>query len=158
MIVMVRSNFDPDAQVYLQQSQILLPMDNPGVKILSPMHIFGNPDAPHGHVYLKFENCRVPNDNILLYEHRGFEISQGRLDPGCIHHCMRLLCQTELALEFLVKYGLLIARFRSTMSAGVSQWTPLAGMYAEQRTLRLADGPDKVHRMVVARAEIKKYV
>ncbi len=224
MIVMVKTNFDPDTPVHLQQSQILVPMDNPGVKILGPMHVFGNPDAPHGHMHLKFEHCRVPKDNILLGEGRGFEISQGRLGPGRIHHCMRSLGQAELALEMLVKRGmsrkafgkelirlggnfdivansrieidscrLMVLRAAKAMdilgnkeariyisgikalvpetacriidramqmhgAAGVSQWTPLAGMYAAQRTLRLADGPDEVHRMVVARAEIKKYV
>jgi acyl-CoA dehydrogenase len=223
MIVMVRTNFDPDAPVYLQQSQILVPMDNPGVKILGPMHVFGNPDAPHGHMHIKFENCRVPKDNILLGEGRGFEISQGRLGPGRIHHCMRSLGQAELALELLVIRGLsrkafgkeliklggnfdvvansrieidscrlMVLRAAKAMdilgnkeariyisaikalvpetacriidraiqihgAAGVSQWTPLAAMYVGQRSLRLADGPDEVHRMVVARAEIKKY-
>ena len=223
MIVMVQTNPDPAAPKHLKQSQILVPMDNPGVEVLGPMHVFGNPDAPHGHMHLKFENCRVPKDNILLGEGRGFEISQGRLGPGRIHHCMRALGQSELALELMIKRGLsrdafgkpliklggnydVVANSRIEIdssrlmvlqaaramdilgnrearvyisaikamvpkitcdiidraiqmhgAAGVSQWTPLADMYTGQRTLRLADGPDEVHRMVVARAEITKY-
>ena len=223
MIVMVQTNPDPDAPMYLRQSQILVPMDNPGVEVLGPMHVFGNPDAPHGHMHLKFDNCRVPESNILLGEGRGFEISQGRLGPGRIHHCMRALGQAELALELMIKRGLsreafgkpliklggnfdLVANSRIEIDScrlmvlqaakamdvlgnkeariyisaikamvpkitgeiidraiqmyggtGVSQWTPLASMYTGNRTLRLADGPDEVHRMVVARAEIQKY-
>jgi len=223
MIVMVQTNPDPDSPAHLRQSQILVPMDNPGVKVLGPMHVFGDPDAPHGHMHLKFEDCRVPKDNILLGEGRGFEISQGRLGPGRIHHCMRAIGQSELALELMIKRGLsreafgkpliklggnfdVVANSRIEIDscrlmvlqaakamdvlgnreariyisgikalvpqvtcdiidraiqmhggAGVSQWTPLADMYCGQRTLRLADGPDEVHRMVVARAEIMKY-
>ena len=224
MIVMVKTNLDPDAPMHLRQSQILVPMDNPGVEVLGPMNVFGNPDAPHGHMHLRFNNCRVPASNILLGEGRGFEISQGRLGPGRIHHCMRALGQAELALELLVKRGLsreafgkpliklggnfdIVAESRIEIDscrlmvlqaakamdllgikeariyisaikalvpkvtgdiidraiqmhggAGVSQWTPLATMFTNNRTLRLADGPDEVHRMVVARAEILKYV
>jgi acyl-CoA dehydrogenase len=224
MIVMVRTSDDPDTPVYQRQSQILVPMDNPGVEILGPMHVFGNPDAPHGHMHLRFNNCRVPKDNILLGEGRGFEISQGRLGPGRIHHCMRALGMAELALEMIINRGLsreafgkplvklggnfdIVANARIDIdscrlmvlqaakamdtlgnsearvyisgikalvpevtckiidqaiqmygAAGVSQWTPLADMYTGMRTLRLADGPDEVHRMVVARAEIKKYL
>ena len=224
MIVMVKTNLDPDAPMHLRQSQILVPMDNPGVEILGPMNVFGNPDAPHGHMHLRFNNCRVPASNVLLGEGRGFEISQGRLGPGRIHHCMRALGQAELALELLVKRGLsreafgkpliklggnfdIVAESRIEIDscrlmvlqaakamdllgikeariyisaikalvpkvtgdiidraiqmhggAGVSQWTPLATMFTNNRTLRLADGPDEVHRMVVARAEILKYV
>ena len=223
MIVMVQTNPDASAPAHLRQSQILVPMDNPGVEVLGPMHVFGNPDAPHGHMHLKFEDCRVPKENILLGEGRGFEISQGRLGPGRIHHCMRALGQAELALELLIKRGLsrdafgkpliklggnydVVANCRIEIDScrlmvlqaakamdvlgnkeariyisaikamvpkitcdiidraiqmhgatGISQWTPLADMYTGQRTLRLADGPDEVHRMVVARAEIMKY-
>ena len=223
MIVMVRTNDEADTPAHLRQSQILVPMDNPGVEVVGPMHVFGNPDAPHGHMHLKFNNCRVPKDNMLLGEGRGFEISQGRLGPGRIHHCMRALGQAELALELLIKRGLsreafgkplvklggnydVVANSRIEIdgarlmvlqaaramdvlgnkearvyisaikalvpeltcgiidraiqmhgAAGVSQWTPLADMYTGVRTLRLADGPDEVHRMVVARAEIMKY-
>ena len=223
MIVMVRTDPNPDAPMHSRQSQILVPMDNPGVEIVGPMNVFGDPDAPHGHMHLRFNNCRVPESNILLGAGRGFEISQGRLGPGRIHHCMRALGQAEVALEMMIKRGLsrqafgkpliklggnfdLVAESRIELDscrlmvlqaakamdvlgnkearvyisaikalvpkvtgeiidraiqmhggAGVSQWTPLASMFTHNRTLRLADGPDEVHRMVVARAEILKY-
>ncbi|MDD9934697.1 MAG: acyl-CoA dehydrogenase family protein [Myxococcales bacterium] len=222
MICMVQTN--PDAARHLRQSQILVPMDAEGLTNLGPMNVFGDPDAPHGHMHLKLENVRVPKDYIILGEGRGFEISQGRLGPGRIHHCMRLLGSAERALEMMIKRGAgreafgkplvklggnydVIARSRIEIDAarlmvlraaramdtlgtaearvyisgikamvpemactvidraiqmhgatGVSQWTPLARMYTSARTLRLADGPDEVHRMVVARAEIAKYV
>jgi len=221
MITMVQT--DPDAPRNARQSQILVPIDTPGVKILGPMSVFGNPDAPHGHMHIKFDNVHVPEENILLGPGRGFEISQGRLGPGRIHHCMRTLGQAERALELMCKRGLereafgkplvklggnfdIIAKARLDIdaarlmvfraaramdvygtqearifisgikamvpsiscriideaiqmhgAAGVSQWTPLAAMYTGQRTLRLADGPDEVHRMVVARAELNRY-
>ena len=221
MIVMVKSN--PDAAEHLQQSQILVPMDTPGVEILGPMHVFGRDDAPHGHMHLRFTDVRVPYENVLLGEGRGFEISQLRLGPGRIHHCMRSIGAAERALEMMVQRGLsreafgkpiislgknteLVSRARIEIEAmrlmvlraakamdvmgnadarawvsavkamvpervcqiidqaiqmhgatGVSQWTPLADMYAGQRTLRLADGPDEVHHMVVGRAEIARY-
>jgi acyl-CoA dehydrogenase len=221
MIVMVRTN--PDAAQHLQQSQILVPMDTPGVDILGPMHVFGQDDAPHGHMHLRFTDVRVPKANILLGEGRGFEISQLRLGPGRIHHCMRSIGAAEKALELMVQRGLsreafgkpiialgknteLVARARIDIEAmrlmvlkaakamdlmgnaearvwvsavkamvpervceiidqaiqihgatGISQWTPLADMYMGQRTLRLADGPDEVHHMVVGRAEIARH-
>jgi acyl-CoA dehydrogenase len=222
MITMVQT--DPNADRQHRQSQILVPIDTPGVEILGPMSVFGNDDAPHGHMHIKFTDVKVPKENILLGEGRGFEISQGRLGPGRIHHCMRTLGQAERALEMMCKRGLsreafgkpliklggnydVVAKARLDIdaarlmvfraaramdvlgtqearvyisgikamvpaitcriideaiqmhgAAGVSQWTPLAAMYTGQRTLRLADGPDEVHRMVVARAELSQYL
>ena len=221
MIVMVKT--DPEASAHLQQSQILVPMDTPGVEVLGPMHVFGKDDAPHGHMHLRFTDVRVPKDNLLLGVGRGFEISQLRLGPGRIHHCMRSIGAAEKAIQLMVERGLsreafgkplialgknteLVARARIDIEAmrlmvlkaakamdlmgnaearvwvsavkamvpervcqiidqaiqlhgatGVSQWTPLADMYTGQRTLRLADGPDEVHYMVVGRAEIARY-
>ena len=221
MICMVKTNDGPD--VNRQQSQILVPLPHPGVTILGPMHVFGDPDAPHGHMHIRFENVRVPKENILLGEGRGFEISQLRLGPGRIHHCMRSLGAAEKALDLMCRRGLsreafgrqliklggnteIVSRARIEIEAmklmvlkaakamdllgnkearvwismvkamvpervcqiidqaiqihgatGVSQWTPLARMYANQRTLRLADGPDEVHHMVVGRHELRKY-
>ena len=221
MITMVKTS--PDAPAHKQQSQILVPIDTDGVKILGPMHVFGKDDAPHGHMHIKFDNVRVPKSNMLLGEGRGFEISQVRLGPGRIHHCMRSIGQAERALELMVKragtreaFGkpilqlgknievvsrarididacrLMVLRAAKAMdvlgnkearvyvsavkamvpekvcriideaiqmhgATGVSEWTPLASMYTGQRTLRLADGPDEVHHMVVGRAEARKY-
>jgi len=221
MIVMCQT--DPDAPPHKQQSQILVPMDTPGVEILGPMHVFGHDDAPHGHMHLRFTDVRVPATNMLLGEGRGFEISQVRLGPGRIHHCMRAIGQGEKALELMIRRGKfreafgkpilslgknmeLVSRARIELDAcrlmvlkaakamdvlgnqearvyvsavkamvpekvcqiidqaiqvhgatGVSEWTPLAGMYTSQRTLRLADGPDEVHHYVVARHEAGRY-
>ena len=221
MIVMVQTN--PDAPPHLRQSQILVPTDTPGFSILGPMHVFGKDDAPHGHMHIRFDDCRVPKENLLLGEGRGFEISQVRLGPGRIHHCMRSIGAAERAIELMAKRGLsreafgkplaslgknteVIARARVEIEAmrmmvlkaakamdvlgnaaarvwvsavkamvpervckiideaiqihgatGISQWTPLADMYANQRTLRLADGPDEVHWFVVGRAELARW-
>ena len=221
MITMVQTS--PDAPPSRQQSQILVPIDTPGVEILEAMQVFGQDHAPRGHMHIRFNNVRVPQQNILLGEGSGFEISQVRLGPGRIHHCMRSVGQAEKALELMVtragsrvafgkpiaKLGKnveVIARARIEINAmrlavlqaakamdvlgnkeariyvsavkamvpekvceiidqaiqmhgaaGVSQWTPLADMYARQRTLRLADGPDEVHHMVVGRAELQKH-
>ncbi len=221
MIVMLLTS--PDGPPSRKHSQILVPMDTPGVEIVGPMEVFGEDDAPHGHMHLRFNNVRVPKENILLGEGRGFEISQVRLGPGRIHHCMRSIGAAERALELMVRRGLtreafgrpiarlgknpeVIAKARIEIEAcrlmvlraakamdtlgnaearvwvsaikamvpirvcqiiddaiqmhgatGVSQWTPLARMYASQRTLRLADGPDEVHWGVVARAETTRY-
>jgi acyl-CoA dehydrogenase len=213
LIVMVKTN--PEAAKHVQQSQILVPMGTPGLEVIRPMNVFSMDDAPHGHMHLKFTDVRVPKENI--------EISQGRLGPGRIHHCMRAIGAAEKALELLCKrslsrtaFGKPLARLGGNIdiiadarmdieqarlltlktawmmdnvdakeariwismiktavpnisirivdeaiqmfgALGVSQDTPLAGMYMAQRTLRLADGPDAVHRMVVGRHELKRY-
>jgi|TARA_B100001971_G_C18238978_1_gene569410 acyl-CoA dehydrogenase len=221
MITMVKTS--PDAHPSKQQSQILVPKDAPGVEILEGMQVFGHDHAPQGHMHIRFNNVRVPKDNILLGEGRGFEISQVRLGPGRIHHCMRTIGKAEKALELMVKragsrvaFGKPIAKLGKNVevisrarieidamrlyvlqaakamdvlgnkearvyisavkamvpekaclivdqaiqmhgAAGISQWTPLAGMYTDMRHLRFADGPDEVHHMVVGRAELQKY-
>jgi len=221
MICMVKT--DPDAPTHQQQSQILVPMATPGVEIVRALKVFNMEDAPHGHMRVKLNNVRVPKDNIILGPGRGFEISQGRLGPGRIHHCMRSIGAAERALELLCKratsrtaFGRPLAKLGGNIDIiadarmnieqarlltlktawmmdnvdakeariwismiktvvpnmtlkvvddaiqmhggiGVSQDTPLAAMWSGQRTLRLADGPDAVHRMVVGRHELKKY-
>lgn len=221
MITMVKTS--PDAEPFRQQSQILVPIDTPGVEIVGPMCVFGHDDAPHGHMQIRFKDVRVPESNMLWGEGRGFEISQLRLGPGRIHHCMRSIGAAEKALDLMIARGLsreafgkkiidlgknmeTISRSRIEIEAcrlmvlkaakamdvlgnkearvwvsmvkamvpekackiiddamqvhgatGVSQWSPLSGMYTKQRTLRLADGPDEVHHAVVARAEVKDF-
>ena len=221
MIVMVVT--DPDAPKHTRQSQILVPMDAEGVEVIRPMHVFGRDDAPHGHMHIKYHNVRVPQGNIILGRGRGFEIAQGRLGPGRIHHCMRSIGAAEKALDLMCKravsrdaFGKPLAELggnydiiadsrieiemcrlltykaawlmdtignkaaRDAISqikvavpnmalrvidraiqmhgaAGVSQDFPLAALWTGQRTLRLADGPDEVHRRVIARKELAKY-
>ena len=221
MITMVQTSADGPA--HGRHSQILVPTDTEGVEIVGPMHVFGHDDAPHGHMHLRFDNVRVPKDNVLLGIGRGFEISQVRLGPGRIHHCMRSIGAAERAIDLMVDRGLnreafgkpiahlgknmeVISRARIEIEAmrmmvlkgakamdelgnaearvwvsavkamvpervcqiideaiqihgatGISQWTPLAGMYTSQRTLRLADGPDEVHHYVVGRAELANH-
>jgi acyl-CoA dehydrogenase len=221
MITMVKT--DPDGPPHLQQSQILVPLPTEGVEIVGPQHVFGDPDAPHGHMHIRFHNARVPKENMLLGEGRGFEISQLRLGPGRIHHCMRAIGSAERALDLMVTRGMtrvafgkpivqlggnleIVSRARIEIEAmrlmvlkaakamdvlgnrearvwihmvkamvpervcqiidqaiqmhgalGVSQHTPLARMYTSTRTLRIADGPDEVHHMVVGRNELQQY-
>lgn len=222
LIVMVKTN--PENPRHLQHSQILVPMDTAGVEIVRPLTVFSLDDAPFGHMHLKFTDVRVPEDNIILGAGRGFEISQGRLGPGRVHHCMRAIGMAEKALELmcrrsisrtafgqpLAKLGgnydrianarmnidmarlltlktawvidtqgveeaqLWISKIKAVVpqitldiiddaiqmhgAHGLSQDFPLAGMYMAARTLRMADGPDEVHRMVVARQELRPYV
>ena len=221
LIVMVVT--DPDAPKHNRQSQLLVPMDTAGVEVVRPMQVFGHDDAPHGHMHIKFHNARVPRDHLILGRGRGFEISQGRLGPGRIHHCMRSIGAAEKALELLCRRALerqafgkplaelganpdIIADCRIDIemcrllvlkaawlmdtlgnqaareaisqikvavpnmalrvidhaiqlhgAAGVSQDFPLAALWINQRSLRLADGPDAVHRRVIARQELADY-
>jgi acyl-CoA dehydrogenase len=114
MITMVQTS--PDGPPHLRQSQILVPTDTPGVEILDGMQVFGKDDAPHGHMHIRFNDVRVPYENILLGEGRGFEISQVRLGPGRIHHCMRSIGAAERALELMVKRGLTREAFGKRVS------------------------------------------
>jgi len=214
---------DPDASRHARHSMILVPAETKGIEKLRAMTIYGADDAPHGHLHIRFTDVRVPRDALVLGRGRGFEIAQGRLGPGRIHHCMRAIGQAERALEALCRRAVareafgkklaalganrdIIAEARMSIEmarllclkaawtmdtqgvraaaplisqikviaprvalevidqavqmhggAGVSQDFPLARMWTGVRTLRLADGPDAVHRQVVAKAELKRY-
>ncbi len=214
---------DKSAPVYNQQSMIIVPMDTPGITIKRFLPVFGYDHAPHGHAEVDFKDVRVPADHILLGEGRGFEIAQGRLGPGRIHHCMRLIGVAERALEKMCRrvkvrttFGKPVAEQTVTLEriaearakieqarlltlkaaymmdtvgnkkakaeiamikvvapnmaceiidwaiqahggGGVTSDFGLASAYAGARTLRLADGPDEVHRNQIARLELKKY-
>ena len=220
LVVMGRTN--PDNPVHAQQSMVLVPLETPGITIKRHLPVFGFDDAPHGHGEVEFKDVRIPVDNILLGEGRGFEIAQGRLGPGRIHHCMRVIGMAERALEkmcarlmtreafgkkiyehsvweeriadaridiecarlltlkaayMMDTVGNKVARSEIAMikvkapnmalkiiddaiqahgGAGVTTDFGLAAMYAGLRTLRLADGPDEVHRRTIARIEFKK--
>jgi len=214
---------NPDNPKHQRQSQILIPTDTEGIKLKRMLTVYGVDHAPEGHAHLTFKDVRVPKENIILGEGRGFEIAQGRLGPGRIHHCMRMIGQAERALELLCKrstsrtaFGKPLAELggnydviadcrteiemcrlltlkaaymmdkvgnkiaRSEIAqikvavpnmvvrvidkaiqihggAGVSQDTPLAGLYTSTRFLRIGDGPDEVHRRAIARVELGKY-
>ena len=221
MIVMGKTN--PDAPKHLQQSQILVPRDTPGVTVVRHLPVFGYDDAPHGHGEVVFEDVRVPAANLILGEGRGFEIAQGRLGPGRIHHCMRAIGVAERALDAMCKraktrvaFGKPIAEQTVTLeriaearigieqarllvlkaaymmdtvgnkvarkeiamikvaapaillkvidwaiqahgAAGVSGDFFLARAWAHARTLRLADGPDEVHRNQIGQLELREH-
>jgi acyl-CoA dehydrogenase len=223
-IYIVMGKTDPDAPRHAQQSMILVPADTPGLKVLRPLNVFGYDDAPHGHMEVDFDNVRVPAENILLGEGRGFEIAQGRLGPGRIHHCMRCIGLAERALALLCKrlservaFGGPVARqgvwheriaearcmidqarlltmkaawmmdtvgnkaakaeiamikvVAPNVACTVLDWAiqahggggmcddfPVAYAYTLARTLRLADGPDEVHRNAIAKIELAKHV
>ena len=225
-IIIFMAVTNPDAAKHQRHSMMLVPMESEGIEIKQMMHVFGYDDAPHGHAHIKFNNVRIPRDNLLLGEGRGFEIAQGRLGPGRIHHCMRTIGVGERAIDLMCQRGIdptkmpfgknianlganfdYIAESRIELNAarlltldaahkmdtvgnkiaaseiaqikvyvpnvvlkiidraiqihggeGVSQLTPLASMYAHIRTLRLADGPDEVHRRAVARLELGKHI
>jgi acyl-CoA dehydrogenase len=140
MIVMVKTN--PDAAPHQQQSQILVPTDAPGFEILGPMNVFGKDDAPHGHMHLRFSDCRVPKENILLGEGRGFEISQVRLGPGRIHHCMRSIGAAERAI------GLMSKRALSREAFGKR----IATLGGNTETIARARGEVEAMRMLVLKA------
>jgi len=223
-IFILMGKTDPGAARHSQQSMILVPADTPGVTILRPLPVFGYDDAPHGHCEITYENVRVPASSMLLGEGRGFEIAQGRLGPGRIHHCMRAIGVAERALEYMcrrlnerVAFGRRISEqsiwrervaesriqidtarlltlkaaymmdtvgnkhakaeiamikvlapnvaqqvldwsIQAHGAAGVSDEFPLAYMWAGNRTLRIADGPDEVHRNAVAKLELSKHM
>ncbi len=114
-IVMVRT--DPDAPKHQQHSMILVPSDTKGITKLRAMEVYGDDDAPHGHMHLKFDDVRVPKGNLILGEGRGFEVAQGRLGPGRIHHCMRAIGQAEMALELMCQRSLRREAFGSRLAA-----------------------------------------
>jgi acyl-CoA dehydrogenase len=223
-VYIVMGKTDPTAPKHAQQSMVVVPANTPGVKVVRPLSVFGYDDAPHGHMEVTLTNVRVPVENLLLGEGRGFEIAQGRLGPGRIHHCMRSIGSAERALELMCKrlssrvafgkplsaqgvwheriadarimieqarlltlkaaymmdtVGNKEARAEIAMikviapnmasqvidwaiqahgAAGISDDFPLAYAYCTQRWLRLADGPDEVHRQSIAKLELARHI
>ena len=223
-VYIVMGKTDPTAPKHAQQSMVVVPANTPGVKVVRPLSVFGYDDAPHGHMEVSLTNVRVPVENLLLGEGRGFEIAQGRLGPGRIHHCMRSIGSAERALELMCKrlnsrvafgkplsaqgvwherianarimieqarlltlkaaymmdtVGNKEARAEIAMikviapnmasqvidwaiqahgAAGISDDFPLAYAYCTQRWLRLADGPDEVHRQSIAKLELARHI
>ena len=223
-VYIVMGKTDPEAPRHSQQSMIVVPANTPGIKVLRPLTVFGYDDAPHGHMEVELKNVRVPVGNLMLGEGRGFEIAQGRLGPGRIHHCMRTVGSAERALELMCKRLNSRVAFGKTVSSqgvwheriadarimieqarlltlkaaymmdtvgnkiakseiamikviapnmatqiidwaiqahgggGVSDDFPLAYAYVHQRTLRLADGPDEVHRNSIAKLELARHI
>ncbi len=223
-VYIVMGKTDPAASPHQQQSMVLVPADTPGLKVLRPLPVFGLDDAPHGHCEIEFVDVRVPLDAVLLGEGRGFEIAQGRLGPGRIHHCMRLIGVAERAMELMcqrlvsrVAFGKPIATqsiwqerigdmrcaieqarlltlkaawmmdtvgnkvakneiamikvvapklaceaidlaIQAFGAAGLSDDLPLADFYMQARSLRIADGPDEVHRAAIAKNELARFL
>lgn len=222
-VYIVMAHSDPQGPKHAQHSMLIVDAKTPGIEVLRPMQVFGDDEAPHGHMHIRFTDVRVPGADMLLGPGRGFEIAQGRLGPGRIHHCMRAIGMGERALELMCRRSLsreafgkpladlggnvdIIANARMQIeqarllclkaawmmdqgdaraaapwisqvkvvaplvalevtdqamqmhgAMGISQDTPLARQWAHLRTLRLADGPDAVHRRQVTRAELRRY-
>ncbi len=222
-VYIVMAKTSPDAHKHRRHSMFAVAAGTPGIEVLRAMEVFGNDDAPHGHMHIRFTDVRIPASDLIHGEGAGFEVAQGRLGPGRIHHCMRAIGQAETALEHMCRRAVsreafgkplaqlganhdIIANARMEIeqarllclkaawkmdtvgvrqaqpwisqikvvaplmalkvideamqihgAGGISQDTPLAHMWAHVRTLRLADGPDAVHRRQVARAELKRY-
>lgn len=148
-ILIVMGKSDPNAERHKQQSMILVPMDTPGVTMVRPLNVFGADDAPHGHAEITFDNVRVPAENILLGEGRGFEIAQGRLGPGRIHHCMRLIGAAQRALEMMCQRAQTRAPFGKPLSdqGVVRQQIALSAVEIEQGRLLALAAADKMDRV-----------
>ena len=222
-VMILMGKTDPSGSPHRQQSQVLVPMDSPGLTVLRPLHVFGYDDAPHGHAEVLLEDVRVPVSNVIGEEHGGFALAQARLGPGRIHHCMRLIGMAERAFDAMCTRSHARIAFGGTLAekgviqewvadsrmeiemarllvlktawlidtvgargaaveisaikvavpnmalkvidraiqahggGGVSQDFPMAALWASARTLRLADGPDEVHRRQLARRELRRY-